>query len=296
MAMTAAPLSDRLIAAFDGLSGQLQTAARFVLDHPGEVALLSMREQARRAGVQPATMTRLAKALGLEGYEAVRRTYADALRGGFAGKADVQLRQQKVKGDQALAAEMLDAFERQIAGLREPAALASLVAAARRLAQARRVYCLGLRSSHPAAWQFHYIHSLIGERTVLLDSAAGTGADPIGGATAQDVLLAVSVAPYTRQTVEIVDYAAVAGVPVVAVTDSRVSPLAKRAAETVVISTDSPSFLHAMTPAFVVAEVLGALVAGHSGAAALEALARADKRLAALNVFHPPASPARSPA
>lgn len=294
--MTAAALSDRLLAEFDGLSGQLQAAARFVLDHPGEVALLSMREQARRAGVQPATMTRLAKALGLEGYEAVRRSYADALRGGFAGKADTQLRQQKVKGDQALAAEMLDGFAQQIARFREPEALQQLVAAARRLAQARRVYCLGLRSSHPAAWQLHYILSLIGERTVLLDSAAGTGADAIGGATAEDVLLAVSVAPYTRQTVDIVGYAAAAGVPVVAVTDSRVSPLAKRAAETILISTDSPSFLHAMTSAFVVAEVLGALVAGHGGKAALEALARADRRLAALNVFHPPASPARSSA
>src|SRR3546814_18585225 len=88
-------LSDRLLAAFYGLSAQLQAAARFVLDHPREVALLSMREQARRAGVQAATMTRLAKAIGLDGYEALRQSYADALpgeRGGFLGNADAQLR------------------------------------------------------------------------------------------------------------------------------------------------------------------------------------------------------------
>src|SRR3546814_14034982 len=95
----------------------------------------------------------------------------------------------------------------QVARLAEPAALESLVAAARRLARSRWVYCLGLRSSHPAAWQLHYILSLIGERTVLLDSSAGTGADAIGAATAQDTLLAVSVASYTPQTVEIVQYA-----------------------------------------------------------------------------------------
>src|SRR3546814_19995589 len=88
----------------------------------------------------------------------------------------------------------------QVARLAEPAALESLVAAARRLARSRWVYCLGLRSSHPAAWQLHYILSLIGERTVLLDSSAGTGADAIGPAQAQDTLLAVSVAPYTRHT------------------------------------------------------------------------------------------------
>src|SRR3546814_14800444 len=81
---------------------------------------------------------------------------ADALRGergGFLGKADAQLKQQKLKGDHALAAEMLTAMGDQVARLAEPAALESLVAAARRLARSRWVYCLGLRSSHPAAWQ-----------------------------------------------------------------------------------------------------------------------------------------------
>ena len=64
------PLNASIVEAFDLLPPQLQTAARYMLDRPDDVALLSMREQARRAGVPPATMTRLAKRLGLEGYEA----------------------------------------------------------------------------------------------------------------------------------------------------------------------------------------------------------------------------------
>jgi hypothetical protein len=39
-----------------------------------------------------------------------------------------------------------------------------------------------------------------------------------------------------------------------------------------------------MSPAFVVAEILGALVAGRSGEAASEALARVDRQSAALNI------------
>src|SRR5271167_1488104 len=66
------PLADRIIKAFDTMSGQLQAGARYVLERPRDVALLSMREQARQAGVQPATMTRLAKHLGLDGYDRVR--------------------------------------------------------------------------------------------------------------------------------------------------------------------------------------------------------------------------------
>jgi DNA-binding MurR/RpiR family transcriptional regulator len=73
--MSQGPLTDKIVENFDGLSAQLQAAARYVLDRPRDVALLSMREQARKAGVQPATMTRFAQRLGLEGYEAVRELY-----------------------------------------------------------------------------------------------------------------------------------------------------------------------------------------------------------------------------
>src|SRR6185436_4535417 len=88
------PLNASIVEAFDLLPPQLQTAARYMLDRPDDVALLSMREQARRAGVPPATMTRLAKRLGLDGYDSVRELYAGAVRAGtlgFAGKAGVQV-------------------------------------------------------------------------------------------------------------------------------------------------------------------------------------------------------------
>ena len=76
--MDRGPLNASIVEAFDILPPQLQTAARYMLDRPDDVALLSMREQARRAGVPAATMTRLAKRLGLEGYDQVRELYAGA--------------------------------------------------------------------------------------------------------------------------------------------------------------------------------------------------------------------------
>ena len=65
--MDQGPLTGRIVAAFDAMPAQLQTAARYLLDRPRDVALLSMREQARQAVVQPDTITRLAKRLGHDG-------------------------------------------------------------------------------------------------------------------------------------------------------------------------------------------------------------------------------------
>jgi len=288
--MTAGPLNATIVEAFETMPPQLQAAARYILDKPDDVALLSMREQARRAGVPAATMTRLAKRLGLEGYDEVRALYAGAVRAGtlgFAGKAGVQVQQQNLRGERALAADMALSLSRQIARLAEPEALEHLADAAGRLHRARRVYCLGLRACHAAAWHFHYMLSLLGDKTVMLDDAGGTGLDAIRDAGRDDVVLAASVEPYARATVEAARYAATEGVPLVALTDSEVSPLARLASTVILVPTESPSFFHTVTPLLAVAEILAALVAGRSGHKALEALQRTETQLAAFGVHLP---------
>ena len=285
------PLTEQIIQAFDTMSGQLQAGARYMIERPHDVALLSMREQARQAGVQPATMTRLAKHLGLDGYDEVRELYAAAVRDGdlgFAGKAGVQVVSQKLKGDKALAADMLKSIGSQIDRLATPEGLDRLGSAARALASARRIYCLGLRSSHSVAWHLHYVLTLVGERSVHLDGIAATGTDTLARATSRDVLLVASVLPYTRVTVELAEYAVERGMAVVAITDSAVAPLAQIAQHVIIVPTDSPSFFHAMSPAFAVAEVLGAIIAGRGGDDALATLKHTDEHLAALNTHLKP--------
>jgi DNA-binding MurR/RpiR family transcriptional regulator len=108
--------------------------------------------------------------------------------------------------------------------------------------------------------------------------------DPIREAAEGDVLLAISVAPYTRATIEIVHYAQKQGIPIVAVTDSEVSPVARAATASILIETDGPSFFHSMTSAFVVAEILAALIAGRGGDESLRALRRTEDQLTSLNI------------
>lgn len=296
--MDRAALKDRIVNSFDSLPAQLGTAARYVLDNPDDVALLSMREQARRAGVQPWTMTRLAKRMGCGGYDTVREIHAEALRQGalgFAGKAGAQVARQKQGGDQALAAEIVQAVAQQVEALADPATLDAMAAAAGAMAEAERVFCLGLRSSQAVAAQFAYVMSFLGDKAVLLDQAPGRGLETISRAGAGDVLFATTVAPYTRATVDAVRFAGERDVPVVALTDSPVSPIATIARHTILVTTDSPSFFHSMAPAFVVGEVLAALIAGRGGEAALEAIERTERQLSAYGVHILP-PPARRPA
>ncbi|MDR5653269.1 MurR/RpiR family transcriptional regulator [Ruixingdingia sedimenti] len=279
------PLRDHIIARFEDMPPQLQAAARYILEHPQEVALVSMRELARNAGVQPATMTRLAKFLGLPGYDDIRAHHAEAIRlraDGFAARA---IRQDDAAGADGLARQMLQGLAAQIARLCEPAALARIEAVADRLAGARRIYVLGLRSCHSVAWHFHYVMTLLGERTVHLDGPAGTAGDALIRARAGDVLLVVSINPYALHSLELAEIAREKGMVLLAITDSEVSPLVGICEHAILCSTDSQSFFHTLAPALAVSEVLCAALASRDRAAALEGLRAADRQLLALNTY-----------
>ena len=276
-------LQDSLIARFDAMPPQMQIAARHLIDHPQDIALMSMRDLARRAGVSPATMTRLAQFLGAEGYEDLRREQADSIRrgDGFAARAMAAPR----SAPEALAQQMLDGLAQQIASLNTAENLARIADAARALAGARRIFVLGARSCHAIAWQFHYVMSLLGERTRHLDGPGGTGPDALMREQAGDVLLAVSVSPYARDSLELAGLVRAQGLSVVAITDSAVSPLAGLADHLLICPTASPGFFHSLTPAMALSEVLCALLVEADRDAALAGLERSDAQLRALGAY-----------
>ena len=150
----------RLLEAYQAMPRQLRAAAQWVLDNPRDVALLTMREQARRAGVSQASMTRLAQRMGLEGYEDLRGLYAERLRRGeteFSEKAGALVERRRQEGDGALAFDLIETLERHLASLCRPSALEELTEAAAVLAAAGRVHALGFRSSYTVGYHFAFV-------------------------------------------------------------------------------------------------------------------------------------------
>lgn len=286
--MKHAALALRLKSDFDSLSSRFQDAARWMIDHPADVALLTTREQARLAGVSPATMTRLAQRFGLQGYDDVRKLYADTMRRrpeGFRGRARELLHRRDVEGDAALVQDILSALAQHLQVLSSPSAIKQFTMAADRIVGADRVFCLGLRSTFSVAYIFHYVRCLFGARSVLVDGAGGTGIDVLRTIGRGDLLLAITVRPYTRQTIKAARYASSKRAKIIAITDSEVSPLASLADETLIIGTETPSFFHSMTPAFATVECLAALVAARQGPQTLKSLTHSEAQLSAFDTY-----------
>jgi DNA-binding MurR/RpiR family transcriptional regulator len=277
-----------MTAGFDGLSPQLKEAARWVIDHPADVALLTMREQARRAGIPPATLTRLAQRFKLKGYDEIRRLSAEAVRerpDSYRWRAEELLQRRDSEGDAALIQDIFSSLSRHLQELSRPVVVDRFRAAADIIAKAGRVFCLGLRSTFSVAYSFHYARALFGAESVLVDGPGGIATDALRTIGPADVLLAISVKPYTRQTLQAVRYADKRGARVIAVTDSEVSPLAMLARQTLVVGTETPSFFHTMAPAFAAIECLTALVAARRGSETLKSLAASEAQLEAFDTY-----------
>ncbi|MGI8525383.1 MAG: MurR/RpiR family transcriptional regulator, partial [Pseudolabrys sp.] len=258
------------------------------IDHPADVALLTTREQARRAGVSPATMTRFAQRLGMKGYDEVRKLYADVMRRrpeSFRGRAQELVHRRDAEGDAALIQDIFASLALHLQTLSSPQASKRFSAAAERIAKAERVFCLGLRSTFSVVYIFHYVRSLFGAASILVDGAGDTGVDVLRSIEKGDVLLAVTARPYTRLTLKAAHYAKSRGAKIIAITDSELSPLAPLADDILLVGTETPSFFHSMTPAFAAVECLAALVAARRGSDTLKSLARSEAQLSAFDTY-----------
>ncbi|WP_274425125.1 MurR/RpiR family transcriptional regulator [Chelativorans sp. YIM 93263] len=288
--MKQGPLAELLIERYESMPRQLQMASRYVLDHPDDVALMSMREQANRAGVSHSTMMRLARTLGLKSYEDIRALYARELRNPHA---EIELSAPVDIGgdDQGLFSRigsMSDTLAAQIASLGEYVSAKQLLAAGDALAGARRLFCLGGQAEHAVAHHFAHTLSFLGEDVILLDSGGGTGVEPLRHAGAGDAILVVGLEPYARTSVEIARKAADLGVTLVAVTDSPVSPLARVAHHSLIVTARSQSGFRSVVPAVAAGELLVGLIADQRGIDVEGALSRAKEELAAFEVYWKP--------
>ena len=266
--MERSDLTARIKDVFDDLPGQIKVAARFVLENPHDVALLSMREQARRAEVPPATMTRFAQYLGLSGYDDIRAIHAASLRDdseAFADRAESLVRRHREVGVSGVAVAMIESLAGQVKDLGSKAGIERLVAAAGELNGGRRILCLGQRSSFPVAYQFAHVLAFFDTRAKLLDAAGGTGSTALLNIGEGDVILVSSFTLASRAVVEMVAYARRQGARVIAITDSEASPIGRLAHRVVIVGSRSPSFFDTMAPAFAACEILIALVAGLHG-------------------------------
>jgi DNA-binding MurR/RpiR family transcriptional regulator len=227
-------LKDLLIARRDNLPKRLVQVAAFALENPDEIAFGTVASVASQAHVQPSTLIRFAQTIGYAGFTDLQEVFRAQLKARWPDYRERLARIAPVEPEGRNASgELLDGFaESAIASierLRSSVAPADLERAAAILARAETIYLLGLRRAFPVTAYLAYALGKLGFRAVLVDQVGALGPEQLVQAGRRDALVAISFAPYTPATVELTAGAATRKVPVIAITDSPLSPLSPSA-------------------------------------------------------------------
>jgi DNA-binding MurR/RpiR family transcriptional regulator len=269
---------ERILERFASLSPKLQAAARYVVDHPNEVVIQSMRHLAQIAGAQPATLVRLARQLGFAGWPDLKSAFTEDL-GLHTERYGPRARSLAARGqDAALVAEMF-LVQRRNLDLTEAQCGRALRQAARMLKASAVVHVAGFRASFPIAYSLVYGYRLFRDSVHLVDGQSGGLEMQLRPIARRDCMVVISFAPYSREAVVAVQAAKTAGARVIALTDSSASPLALEADVAVLFSATSPSFFPSVAAAVAVAEALLELLVADAGAPVVRAIDRAERQL-----------------
>ena len=223
-------LKEAIGRAYPDMSKQLQKIARFALEQPDPLALDTVATIAKAAHVQPSSMIRFANALGYSGFTEMQQVFRGHLvaRSATYRERIAEMRRSRTgRGDAA--SGVLHQFVSESIGelghLEEAVPASQFQAAVRLLAGAGRIHVVAQRRAFPVAFYIAYALNRLELTAHLLDGVGGMMRELVRGIQPKDVLVAVSFRNYSPDVIEVAAACHSRGIPVIALTDSALSPL-----------------------------------------------------------------------
>ncbi len=260
----------RLKAQMLTLSPQMRTAAKYIIDHQSDFGLDPIRETARKAAVSTYTLVNIAKSLEFSGFEELRQPFRHALVSSpLAAENPDWFDETRAKGESGRV--FADAAKNSVSIVTrslERQELKELESIADMLVEARTVYLTAVRSSFAMAYYPHYVGRMALPTMQLIPRHMNSAIDDLNDAQPGDVLIAITVTPYSLETVKACEFAKKKGVKLLIITDSEVVSPHLEPEHTVVTSVHSTHNFGCFSGMMAVIETLIAFLMQRGGQAA----------------------------
>ena len=222
---TVKAFEERLLEVSGSLPKRLRQCADYVAANQDRIAVTTVAEIAEGAGVQPSAFMRFCQIMGFSGFSEMQRLFRDSFVGGwpdYSTRLD-RLREKAEGSPSALLAEFVEAGRLSLENLLKTVDPQALDKAVATLSSAHMIHIVGLRRSFPVASYMAYAFEKMGV-PAMLHSVVGR-LENHHAIRDGDALLAITFSPYSAETIDLVEQVSGRGIPVVAVTDTAVSPL-----------------------------------------------------------------------
>jgi DNA-binding MurR/RpiR family transcriptional regulator len=217
------------------MSKSYQTIALYLTQNPNDAAVLSINAIAAQCGIHASNLVRYAQWLGFGGFKELQGVFQRRLSTAAPGfDARIRALEDELgsREDRSDLGFLRDLVVRDVTSLQD--LLSGITAeqisrAADLMERADTIYLVGQLRSIPVVELLRYVLTMLGKRTVLLDPGGGLSTHMAKVIRPTDLLFAVSFRFYATEVVNVVEETARRQVPIVAISDSTLSPLAKSA-------------------------------------------------------------------
>lgn len=244
------------------LSPRMAEIAQYLLNHPEEAAVATLVQLAAQSGVPPATISRFARELGFPGFADLQAVFRERLLGPrlpYASRmADRRLPDEAADLDQPaqVFGSFIEAAIQSLLRIEEALDRTALDAFVKVLTEAEAVHVAAARGAFGLGAYCVYGLASIGKRAHLVDNLGAMRLQQAAAIGPRDVLLVLTFDDYTPETVEVARLASGAGIPVLAVTDNELSPVAGLAAQVLYVNEARLGHFRSQVPAMVVCQAM----------------------------------------
>lgn len=266
----AAPAADavdallaRIADEYDQLPPKLASVARYLEEHRGSVMVDRVTEVAQRCGVHPSAVVRFAQRFGFSGYTELQAVFRAQWSEKAAPRSSYQQRIRRLVAEKrgaltpgGVAREFIAASASGLGELARDFDDAAFAAAVGLLERAEHIFVVGVRRSYPVAAYMSYALHHIDKRVQLVDGTGGMALEQVGAIGPRDAIVAISFAPYGKETLACVRHARRRGAKAIVVTDSRMAPLARHAHARLLVPEGSAFAFRSLTNTLCIGQAL----------------------------------------
>ncbi|MEE4271091.1 MAG: MurR/RpiR family transcriptional regulator [Thermoanaerobaculales bacterium] len=273
---TGADVRDRILEHVGALPPQQRAIADYLLENLETVPFLSVPELARRCHASEATIVRFGQRIGFSGFAELKVALVELLQSrlGVDGVDDAQelsddLIESVAAHENRNIRRTADSIDREV-----------FSSIAERIFAADRVTTFGLGISAHIARLAAYTFVQIGIAAHALSTGYSSPREQLVTMRPNDLLLVVSLPPYSRQSLELLSAASDAGIATVALSDRLTSPTARAADLSLAVRSDNLTFTNSVAAMTMVVNALATAIASRHRDEAIDAFTTIGRILA----------------
>ena len=224
------------------LSKGQRLIAGYVLEYAEKAAYLTASKLGAIVGVSESTVVRFAIELGFEGYPEFQQALREVIRNRLTSFQRIEVTNSLI-GDGNVLDKVLLSDAEKIRRTMEEIDHASFEEAIEQIASARNIYVMGVRASASlASFLSHGLRMMFDNVRFVQTTSGSEMFEEIMSIREGDVMIAISFPRYSKRIIKAVEYARSKNADVVALTDSKLSPIAAPASQLLIAQSDMASF------------------------------------------------------